>query len=344
MWNLMRMRQILSHPYARFVMKKAIFYLGVTFIALTLIFLIPRLMPGNPIDMMIHPGTSNPFSGIDFEEIRAVYEAYYGLDRPLLDQYVTFWVQLFQGDLGRSFMWFPQEVSDIVFRRLPSTLVLVLPVLFLSFYIGNWIGARAAHMKGRKSEATYFISIFSNRMPVFWFGMVLLFLLAVQIPLFPLFGNFSQGLTPSFTLRFFFDVLHHFALPFITLMIVYTGGWATGMRAMMIHEMDSGYVRYGRQLGFKEERLMSYSKRNAILPQLTGLNLYFNTLVGETLILEVIFGWQGIGRLLYDAVMNVDYPLLLGGFIDTIIIVILGNFLIDILYGIIDPRIRTGHR
>ena len=89
---------------------------------------------------------------------------------------------------------------------------------------------------------------------------------------------------------------------------------------------------------------MAYSKRNAILPQLTGLNLFFNTLIGETLVLEVIFGWQGIGRLMYDAVMNVDYPLLLGCFLVTIIIVILGNFLIDILYGVIDPRIRTGHR
>ena len=127
------------------------------------------------------------------------------------------------------------------------------------------------------------------------------------------------------------------------LLIVYFGGWAAGMRSMMIHEMDSGYIRYSRQLGFKEETLMSYARRNAMLPQLTGLNLYFAALVGETIALEVIFGWPGIGKLMYEGAMNVDYPLILGSLLVIIIVVLLGNFLIDIIYGFIDPRIRTGH-
>ena len=137
-------------------------------------------------------------------------------------------------------------------------------------------------------------------------------------------------------------MLYHYALPFLTLFIIYVGGWATGMRSMVIHEMDSGYVRYGEQLGFRKSKLMSYAERNAILPQFTGLNLLFNALIGETAILEVIFGWPGVGRMMFDAVLSNDYPLIFGGFLVVMVVVILGNFLIDILYGFIDPRIRVG--
>jgi peptide/nickel transport system permease protein len=112
---------------------------------------------------------------------------------------------------------------------------------------------------------------------------------------------------------------------------------------MVTHEMDAGYVRYGEQLGFTKGKLMSYTQRNAILPQLTGLNMVFNGLIGETLILEVVFGWPGLGLLLYEAVFNYDYPLIFGCFMIIIIIIVIGNFLIDILYGFVDPRIRTGH-
>ena len=107
--------------------------------------------------------------------------------------------------------------------------------------------------------------------------------------------------------------------------------------------MDSGYVRYGEQLGFKKRKLMSYTQRNAILPQLTGLNMVFNGIIGQTLVIEIVFGWPGLGLLLYNAVFNYDYPLIFGCFLVIIIIIVVGNFLIDILYGFIDPRIRTGH-
>jgi len=337
------MKRIYTNPFAKFVAKKAVFYLFVTFIAMTFIFLIPRLMPGNPVDIMIHPGASGTVASKDFAAIRQKMMEYFGLAKPLHEQYIDFWRHLANGDLGPSFMWYPKPVAGIVLYRLPFTLALVVPVLFISFLLGNWIGAKAAYLKGKWSEFVYFFSVFSNRLPVFWFGMVLLLLLAVKADLFPLYGYSSLSVIPSWSLSFFLDVLHHYLLPFITLLFVFLGGWATGMRSMMIHELDSGYVRYGKQLGFREKKLMSYAKRNAILPQLTGLNLYFNALIGETAILEIIFGWPGIGKLMFDAVMNVDYPLLFGSFLVTMGVVIFGNFLIDIVYGLIDPRIRTGH-
>ena len=338
------MKRLMNHPFVRFVAKKALFYGFVAFIAITLVFLIPRLMPGNPVDIMIHPGSWNPQSNIDFEEIRNTMMEYFGLDLPLHEQYIIFWGQLFSGNLGRSFMEYPTPVIEIVLYKLPFTLALVIPVLVLSFFLGNWIGAKSAFLKGNKSEFAYILATFTKQLPTYWFGMVLLFLFAVNLAIFPLYGYSGLGTIPSFTIEYFLELLYHYTLPFLSLFIVYLGGWAAGMRSMMIHEMDSGYVRYGRQLGFKEDTLMSYAKRNAMLPQLTGLNLYLQALIGETIALEVIFGWPGIGKSMYDAAMNVDYPLILGCLLVIIIVVLVGNFLIDILYGFIDPRIRTGHR
>jgi peptide/nickel transport system permease protein len=334
------MKSLFTHPFTRFVFKKVVFYLIVAFVALTFIFLIPRLMSTNPVDLMFRGAVSTP--SINMTAVKEVMMGYFGLNKPLFDQYVSFWGQLFTGNLGPSFKWYPQPVMKFVLGKLPFTLALVVPVLFISFFLGNWIGAKAAYVGGKWSEFVYFFSVFSNRLPSFWFGMVLFFLLAAQAKLFPLYGYSSIGQIPSWDLNYFLDVLHHYLLPFFTLLFVYLGGWATGMRSMMIHEMDSGYVRYSEQLGFRKNKSMSYAQRNAILPQFTGLNLYFNALIGETTVLEAVFGWPGIGKLMFDAVMSYDYPMILGGFLVTMCVVILGNFLIDITYGFIDPRIRTG--
>jgi len=298
-------------------------------------------MPSNPVEIML--ARSSPSNtGVNMTALREAMYTYFGMNKPLFDQYISFWGQLFTGNLGRSFRYFPAPVMKMVLEKLPFTLALVIPVLVISFFLGNWIGAKAAYVGGKWSELVYFFSVFSNRLPSFWFGMVLLFLLAVKVKLFPTFGAYSFGTIPSWSFSFFIDLLHHYLLPFFTLLFIYLGGWATGMRSMVIHEMDSGYVRYSEQLGFRKKKLMSYAQRNAMLPQFTGVNLLFNALIGETLIIEVIFGWPGIGRLMYEAVTSVDYPLIFGGFLITMCVVVLGNFLIDILYGFIDPRIRTG--
>jgi peptide/nickel transport system permease protein len=334
-----RAKGLFSHPFVRFLAKKVVFYVIVAFVATTLVFYLTRMMPGNPVERMV---TSVTGSGINLK-LKAMLMEYFGLNKPLFDQYLDFWRELFTLNLGPSFHYFPQTVSSMVLSRLPYTLAIVVPVLLLSFFLGNWIGAKAAYAGGKWSELVYFFSVFSNRLPSFWFGMVLVFVFAATFKIFPMFGltNMNDSI-PTWNLYFFLDVLYHYALPFLTLFIIYVGGWATGMRSMVIHEMDSGYVRYGEQLGFRKSKLMSYAERNAILPQVTGLNLLFNALIGETAILEIIFQWPGIGKMMFDAVGANDYPVIFGGFVVIMVVVILGNFLIDILYGFIDPRIRTG--
>jgi peptide/nickel transport system permease protein len=299
-------------------------------------------MPSNPVDVMIARVTTSGQTGVNMAAVREFYLNYFGFNKPLFDQYIIWWGQTLHGDLGLSFHYFPTPVVNIIMEKLPFTLALVIPVLLISFLLGNWIGAKAAFVGGKPSEIIYFFSVFCNRLPSFWFGMVLVLLLAAKAQLFPTYGGYSFGLVPSLSLTFFVDVLHHYILPFFALLVVYLGGWATGMRSMVIHEMDSGYVRYSEQLGFRKKKSMSYAQRNAILPQFTGLNLLFNALIGETVIIETVFGWPGIGNLWIQAVYSVDYPLIFGCFLITMVVVILGNFLIDILYGFIDPRTRTG--
>ena len=332
--------RLFKHPFAKFVTKKAIFYLIVAFIAFNAIFIIPRLMPGNPVDQLLPP---NIPSG-ERERLRNVLMGYYGFDKPIYEQYVNFWANLLRGDLGPGIVspYTFVPVMNVVMSRLPYTLALVIPVLLISFFVGNWIGAKAAYSKSRLSNAVYFTSVFGNILPFYWLAVVLLFLLAATAKIFPTYGTFSFMRIPGWNLETFIDLLQHYALPFLTLLIVSIGGWATGMRAMTLYELDSGYILYARQLGFRNNKLVSYAKRNAILPQFTGLIINLNNLIGMTMIIEIVFGWKGIGLLTYDAVQAADYSLIMGTFIITMVVVIFGNFLVDIVYAFIDPRIRTG--
>ena len=336
------MKNPFVHPFAKFLIRKAVFYLIVGFIALTFIFLIPRILPGNPIDRMRSPGLTDE----GWKRLRPVLEAYFGLNKTLPEQYVDFWKNLFQGNLGYAVMrdYNFQPVADVVMRKLPYTLALVIPVLFIGFFVGNWIGARAANVKGRAGKVVYFITVLASQMPFYWFAIILLFLLAVNFRIFPMHGTFSIPLrfVPGLNLESFLDVLSHYWLPFLTLVIVTTGGWATGMRSMTLYELDSGYILYARQLGFRNKKLISYARRNAILPQFTGLNVNLNNLIGMTMIIEVVFAWDGIGFLTYNAVLARDYFMMLGTFLITMVVVIVGNFLVDISYAFLDPRIRTG--
>jgi peptide/nickel transport system permease protein len=386
-------KSLFTHSFAKFLYKKIFFYVIVTFIALTFIFLIPRLMQGNPIDQMIPPGTTDAGR----LALKKQLEGYFGLNKTLLEQYVAFWANLLRGNLGVGIMqgYDFRPIADVVMSKLPKTLALAIPVLLIGFFIGNWIGGRAAYTKGKPSEAVYFTSILSSQMPFYWFAMVMLFILAVDVAniiklaalgivgctmvvlllltittdpfkrtvtgalglmivalfvlavyvgIFPTGGTFSPRFIPALhpLNEIFVDLLRHYALPFLTLLIITTGGWASGMRSMTLYELDAGYILYARQLGFRETKLMSYARRNAILPQFTGLNINLNNLIGMTMIIEMVFRWDGLGLLALDAVRARDYFMILGTFLVTMVVVIVGNLLVDIAYAFLDPRIRTG--
>lgn len=336
-----KLKELLQSSFAKFVARKAIFYLVVIFFSVSLVFIVIESMPGDPVDVMISFG--NPAPGTDINTLAEIMREYFGRNKPIEERFVIYLENFFSGRLGQSYRFYPVYVWTIIQYYLPYTLSLAIPVLFVSFFVGNYIGARAAYLKGKLNETSYFSLVFCNQLPPFWLGLVIIFLYVVFFNSIPPIGASNQGVIPSLSIDYFMDLVTHWILPFLTLLIVYIGAWATGMRSMVTHEMDSGYVRYGEQLGFKKKKLMSYTQRNAILPQLTGLNMVFNGIIGQTLVIEIVFGWPGLGLLLYNAVYNYDYPLIFGCFLVIIVIIVVGNFLIDLLYGFVDPRIRTGH-
>lgn len=336
--------------FVKFVCKKAIFYLFVLFCAISLVIILPRLMPGNPVDLMIAPSAgAGIMTGPGAEglitplvRIREAMLAHFGLDKPLHIQYVHAWRRIFQWDFGPSYHRYPIPVGRLISDALPFTLALVVPVALISFFFGNGLGAKSAFLKGKWNGLVYYTTLVTSRMPFFWFAMVLIFLLAVKSGWFPLHGWISPGRIAITNLGDVLNIGHHFVLPFISMLLGSIGIWSVGMRSMIIYEMNSDYILYSEQLGFKKNSLRRYAQRNAILPQFTGFNLIFSALIGQTMITEIVFGWPGLGILGLRAVLNLDFPLLLGVFLFTIVIVVVGNFAVDVVYGFLDPRIRSG--
>lgn len=335
-----------NNAYVRFVFKKIIFYLIILYVALSLIWLIPRLIPGDPLNAIF--SSSGSGSGQWQAQRKAELRKFYGLDKPLLDQYISYWINLLHFDLGYSFELVKIRVTTIIWPAFYMTMLLVIPVLFIGFFLGNYIGSKAAVYKGPKSKSIYYLSITLQSAPYYWtalLAMIFFFYLAsdFSINLYPPVSTWNQ-LSLSWLFSHPLNFLQHYIIPFTIMLIFSTGGWATGMRAMMLYELDSPYLLYAKQLGFKKSKIEAYARRNAILPQVTGLNLRLNELIGATLIVEYVFSYPGLGSIIVESATSQNYPLIIGSFIVIILVTVIGNFLLDILYGLIDPRIRTGSR
>lgn len=322
-----------SFGFYKYVGKKFLYYLVAFFIAVSITFIIPRLLP-NQIDIILPPPTN--VNDPEYQRRLAELMDFFKIDKSPLEGLWDFWVDFFRFDFGPSMYYYPKSVVDIVVSRLPFTLVIVLPALFCSFFLGNWIGGRIGFSKGRKNTIMYYLLVALQSVPFYWFSLIILDFLGFKLDL------WTGQPPPNFAWENFFTLFQMGLLPFLTLLICTTGGWATGMRAMTIYEMNSSYILYCEKLGFRKSKLQSIVQRNAILPQITGLNLRFSEFIGATLVIEKVFNWPGLGDITIIAFQKSDYTLIMGCFLVTILIILIGNFLIDILYGFIDPRIKTG--
>jgi len=323
----------------KYLTKKAIIYLITFFFAVTIDWVIPRFMPGNPIHFLISRFATLPES---VKVIQSYFTQAFGLDKPLHEQYLNFWRALLKGDFGISIYLYPQPVAKVIARSLPYTLIVLLPAALLSFAVGNRLGAFVA--RKRKLD-NFALPIFYTltAAPYFWFGILLAWLLGVVFRLFPIAGAYSFAMTPSFSWRFVVNFLYHWVLPFSSLFLVMLGGWAIGMRNMIIYELEANYSRYLESLGASQSLIRRYAYRNAILPQVTGLAIQLGTVVAGSLTTEIVFSYPGIGYILMQGILNQDYFLIQGCFLFIILGVLIANFLIDIFYVIIDPRIRKSY-
>jgi peptide/nickel transport system permease protein len=305
--------------------------------ALTLNFIIPRLMPGNPAEIMLaHIGAKGPVT----PALRSELAASLGLPGgSLLSQYGHYLYDVTHFQFGLSYAFFPQTVSSLIWLSLPWTVALVGVMTLVSFTAGTAIGVTAAwHRNKRFDVAATVGGTFVASFPYFWTGLLLLYLFAFRLSWFPMSGGSANA--PSWTFGFIGDALRHSVLPGLTIFISGIGAWALGMRNYTVNVLGEDYIKFAQANGIRVRILLvRYAMRNAVLPQLTVFAIVFGNVVGGSLLVEEVFGYPGVGTLLYNAIFNLDYPLMQALFLIVTLSVLLANFAVDMLHVRLDPRI-----
>jgi peptide/nickel transport system permease protein len=330
--------------YMKYLGKKIGWYVLTFVIALILNFLLPRLIPGNPV-ARIASGTIQGMT--DQSAIKAVIEEYnrqFGLDKPMTTQFFIYIKNLLRGDMGTSFIFFPKKVSEVIRSAIGWTIALQLPAIIVGWLLGNILGAVAAYRKGPFDKGILPFFLFISNIPAFGMAIILLLLFGVYWGICPTSGGYGYDLIPSFSLHFILSVIHHYQLPFWSIVLITIGGQAIGMRSMSIYELNADYVKYSRFMGIKDKTIVKYVFRNAILPQITGLVLSLGTMVGGALVAETIFSYPGLGTKMLSAITGQDYPLISGCTLIITIGVLLANLVLEILYGFLDPRIKAAQQ
>jgi peptide/nickel transport system permease protein len=324
----------------RYFGRKLLIYAVTFFVAVTIDWVIPRFMPGDPIQTMLSRASLRPEAN---QALQAYYTNVFGLDLPVWQQYLNFWTALLHGDLGVSIWLFPQPVTKVIMRAIPYTIALLIPAILLSWFAGNKFGAYAARRKWLDNTVLP-VGYVLTATPYMWLGILLAWLLATVAGIFPIAGGYSFALEPSWSWAFIVSLLRHWFLPFASLFLVGFGGWAIGMRNLIIYELEADYAHYLESLGAPRRLVRRYAFRNALLPQLTGLALQLGVIVAGALVTEIVFSYPGLGYLVLQAINNQDFFLIQGAFLFIIIGVLLANFLVDVVYVLVDPRTRTGMR
>jgi peptide/nickel transport system permease protein len=327
--------------YRKYFLNKLLWFF-ITFVcAFLLNFILPRLMPGDPVAAIVGrlaQGMTNS-SGI-----RAIYQQYtelFGTNKPILEQFFIYVKNVVRGDFGFSFSQYPRTVADVLGASIWWTICLQFPAIIVGWLIGNTLGALAAYLKGGFDKVLMPFSIFISNFPAFGMAVVLLVIFGVNLKWFPTSGGYGFDMMPSFTWSFMWSVIVHYQLPFWSIVLIAIGGQAIGMRSMAIYELNADYVKYARFLGIKDRKIVGYVFRNAMLPQVTGLALSIGSMVGGALVAEIIFSYPGLGSTILRAVMGQDYPLISGATLIITVMVLSANFIIEMIYGLIDPRIKA---
>ncbi len=327
--------------YRKYFLNKLGWFLITFVFAFVLNFTLPRLMPGDPVRAIVSrlaQGMSNATG------VQAIYQQYadlFGTNKPMLEQFFIYMRNVVRGDFGFSFSQYPRTVADVISSSIWWTIGLQFPAIIVGWLIGNALGAVAAYLKGGFDKVLMPVSLFVSNLPAFGMAIIMLVIFAVGLQWFPTSGGYGFDLIPSFSWTFVWSVIVHYQLPFWSIVLIAIGGQAIGMRSMSIYELNADYVKYSRFLGIKDRKIVGYVFRNAMLPQITGLALAVGTMVGGALFVEIIFSYPGLGTTLLSAALGQDYPLISASTLIITIMVLGANFLIEILYGIIDPRIRT---
>ncbi len=316
----------------RYILFRALQLIPVTLVVIVLNFLLIHLAPGD-IAIILAGDSADPAY---LETVRQRY----GLDRPFHEQLWRYLVQVGSGDLGISFRSREPVFTEIM-SRVPATLLLVGTSLLLSVVLGTWIGTWIARRPGSALDSWVSagaVALFS--VPVFWLGLMLVLLFSVRIPLLPGMGMASVD-GPREGLGRVLDVAQHLVLPVLALMTVSVGQYVRLARSAVAEVMGESYITTARAVGYRERTiLMRHALRNALLPVVTVLGLQLGLMLTGAVLTETVFSWPGLGRLIYDAILARDTPVIMGAFIAMSITVALAALVTDLVYAALDPRVK----
>ncbi len=327
----------------RFVLRRLGFYAFAVWVALTLNFLLPRLMPGSPIG-----GVLQHLSSAQLQSNPGIIKTYEALlgggNTSIWQDYVTYLHRLAHLNFGVSSSNYPSSVSEVIGRVLPYSIFLVGVAFVISFALGIAIGMVAAWRRGGGFD-TIVVPVFMalSAFPAFFTGLLGVYFLGLKLHWFPIQHAYDSQLVPGFNWTFLSSVFRHAQLPILVVVAAYTGGWVLNMRTVMINTISEDYVAMAHAKGLRDRRVMTrYAGRNAILPPLNGFAAQFASAVGGLVFIEYVFSYPGAGLTLQQAALGNDYPLTQGLLLIFAFAVIAANFVMDLLNLFLDPRVRAG--
>ncbi len=325
-----------------YILRRVLFFVAAIFLAATLNFFLPRLTGRNPIEEQLLLEVAIQGRNPDFQQTVDIWTEKFGLNEPLWRQYVNYLGDTARLDFGHSIKAFPTRVTTVLARTLPWTLGLLFTTTVIGFSLGTLGGAILGWGKAPKSFKAIVPFFFTmSAIPYFMLGLLLVWLFAYTLRLFPAFGGYAAGVIPTPSLSLALEILRHSILPALSIVLVQLGFWALGMRGMMITTKGEDFVNQAEANGLTRNRIfLTYALRNAILPQTTGLALSLAGIVSGAVLVEAVFAYPGIGKTLLDAIKGFDFFLLQGVIFFVIVAIAFAMMLIDIAYPFIDPRIR----
>lgn len=317
----------------RYIAKRAVSSIITFFAVLVLTFILFRLLPGNPVLLLFRNPQLTP------QQI-AQLSAQFGLDRPLYEQFFLFIINVLKGNWGLSF-YYRAPVTQVLFPALLNSIVLLLPSTLLAILVGIWLGIVSGWRRNTLTDmAILSSSLILYAIPTFWLG-ILLIMLAVKIGGIPVSGMTSIGVSFTSPLHYLGDLLKHLVLPMTTLTLVTLGQFSIIMRASLINELTEDYVVAAYAKGMSESRLIrKHVVPNALLPTVSVIAISIGTVVAGAVLTETVFSWPGVGTLIYDSIARRDYPVLQGAFLIVALSVIVANFIADLVYAYLDPRVK----
>ena len=327
-----------------YALRRIGFFFLVVWITITVMFFLVHLAPGDPITDQVTRMQASGQSLAAGPELIAEYKEQFGLDKPVYEQYLDYVVQLAQGNLGYSVTNFPTEVTTLIGDALPWTLGLLLTAMAISWVVGSLLGgllawrSTPALARGLMSTVMLFAAI-----PYYLLALFLLYVFAYQLQWLPTGGARDPLGTAGGAFATFADTVEHGLLPALSIVLAFVGFWMLGMRSMMVSVLGSDYLQLAEAKGLPERRIfLHYGMRNAILPQVTSLAIYMGYMVAGSILVEVLFAYPGLGKVLVAAVDSRDYPVIEGVVLMMVVATAGALLIIDLIYPLIDPRIRYG--